>query len=98
MAMDVSRASRMIIEINAGVLETETSLITDEESREAWRSIAGSVGIYKADGIIVEVPFDLDDPDEDFPFLDDDFSDRITARLDAKNQISDSVSDADEIP
>ena len=98
MAMDVSKASRMIIEINAGVLETETGLITDDESREAWRSIARSAAKYKADGIILEVPFDLDDPDEDFPFLDDGFSDRLTARLIREDQVSDLVSDADEIP
>jgi hypothetical protein len=97
MAMDVSKGIRMIIEITAGVLETETSLITDDESREAWRSIARSVEKYKADGIIAEVPFDLDDPDEDFPFLDDDFVNRINAELDAEEQVSDLVSDADEI-
>jgi DNA-nicking Smr family endonuclease len=78
----------MIIEITAGTLESETKLITDTESLEAWRSMEKDIRTLKADGMIVEIPSEWADAEYSLDFLDDDFLDRVNAKLDAKQETS----------
>lgn len=86
--MEMSIVYKMIVEINAGVTKAETKLITDEESRIAWDSMVESAKKYKADGMVLEVPSEWADADYSLDFLDDEFTDRVNAELDAEEQVS----------
>lgn len=86
--MEMSVAYKMIVEINAGITQAETKLITDEESRMAWESMARSAQKYKADGMVLEIPSEWADADYSLDFLDDEFTDRVNAELDAEEQVS----------